>query len=1017
MGKLKSLKLFSKKFIAWVLVICLILLNLPTMLTFAEMPEKIATSATVSNGNGVFNKWGIQKWNDVAFEVNELSDITIEFQDANGQRISINGQENPITTKENSNITNFNNEADQFAKEINSNAAIGKEFSHWAWDIGETSIREDFDSYGLDVLDKNYVFYAVMKDSEYSITYYDEDRTKYTDLEPNLYIASSNDITLPTLSKKDYTFLGWTRTNDDNDTMYIMEIPTATTGNKVFYANWRLDTDSFPETVEIKFVAGANGILIGDATEEVETGQSLTSVPTATPNTDYKFKGWYLGDVLIGDDEAVIAHEIKTTSTFTAKFYLDKNDNNIDDEAEHITITFLPGTNGSFANGARQITHKNLLPGYDRYPIVPKLNIDNGYNLTGWYDANNVGYTTNTTTIIPVGTKSATYTAQYMQYPPVDPETVTVKFLADVNGTLDGTTVEEVKIDGSVTSVPTVKPNTGYKFKGWYVGDVLIGNDEVVKSHEIRTATTFTAKFYIVEDNNVDDEYITITFLPGTGAQFADDSTTIFTNIADGTTWDEAEIVVPDATALLGFSGTVTWTPVIPLGTTVITGDLQFVANFARTQTGASNPGSENSDPDPETYTVKFMRNVTGEEITIARYNSVEAGDSVHVPTPPTIDGYTFSGWSANVGEVSNVQSDLTIVANYNPTVVITPNQTPLNPTTRSYTVTFMTPDGTVLGTDTVFEGQDATAPTNTGIAGFIFTGWNTDYTNIQGSLTVTAVYVAETTQGTTQGAAPGTAQETAPETTQGAAQGVAPGTTLETTSKITTGVIIEDDDVPLAPGLVIPEEDEEGTFTVRFLDYDGGVLSEQKIVAGTGAEAPVDPAREGYGFTSWSEDFAIVTDDMDIVAQYTEVFKIEEGKTLVRSHTIDDEATPLGTIELDDNTSAWSLFDLISTILTTLSVLIYMMKRKKKDEEDEEQANDTEKQENRQKNKKYGIIIGGLLAVVSIVLLILTQDFTAPMAIFDRYSLWFALIVVTQMLQMLVLGRKKEENEETTNA
>ena len=58
-------------------------------------------------------------------------------------------------------------------------------------------------------------------------------------------------------------------------------------------------------------------------------------------------------------------------------------------------------------------------------------------------------------------------------------------------------------------------------------------------------------------------------------------------------------------------------------------------------------------------------------------------------------------------------------------------------------------------------------------------------------------------------------------------------------------------------------------TFTVRFYDWDGTLLSEQQVHYGQAAEAPADPAREGYTFLGWSEDFSAVTLDMYIVAMY----------------------------------------------------------------------------------------------------------------------------------------------------
>ncbi|MBO6033134.1 MAG: InlB B-repeat-containing protein, partial [Prevotella sp.] len=60
-----------------------------------------------------------------------------------------------------------------------------------------------------------------------------------------------------------------------------------------------------------------------------------------------------------------------------------------------------------------------------------------------------------------------------------------------------------------------------------------------------------------------------------------------------------------------------------------------------------------------------------------------------------------------------------------------------------------------------------------------------------------------------------------------------------------------------------------DDTFTVRFYDWDGTVLSEQTVNYGQAASAPADPSREGYTFLGWSEDFSDVTADKYIVAMY----------------------------------------------------------------------------------------------------------------------------------------------------
>ena len=66
--------------------------------------------------------------------------------------------------------------------------------------------------------------------------------------------------------------------------------------------------------------------------------------------------------------------------------------------------------------------------------------------------------------------------------------------------------------------------------------------------------------------------------------------------------------------------------------------------------------------------------------------------------------------------------------------VTVTPNPT-------TYTVTFVDYNGTVLKTETVESGKDATAPSAPSRKGYIFTGWSDTYSNVTAKLEVTAQY------------------------------------------------------------------------------------------------------------------------------------------------------------------------------------------------------------------------------------------------------------------------------------
>ena len=99
-------------------------------------------------------------------------------------------------------------------------------------------------------------------------------------------------------------------------------------------------------------------------------------------------------------------------------------------------------------------------------------------------------------------------------------------------------------------------------------------------------------------------------------------------------------------------------------------------------------------------------------------------GLGVEAPASPEREDYVFAGWDKSFDAVT---ADMTVTATY----------TPL----PTYTVTFKNGD-TVLKTETVVSGKDATPPAETPKKdGFKFKGWSGDYTNVTQNLEITAIF------------------------------------------------------------------------------------------------------------------------------------------------------------------------------------------------------------------------------------------------------------------------------------
>ena len=105
---------------------------------------------------------------------------------------------------------------------------------------------------------------------------------------------------------------------------------------------------------------------------------------------------------------------------------------------------------------------------------------------------------------------------------------------------------------------------------------------------------------------------------------------------------------------------------------------------------------------------------------------TVPAGGSItSYPTPPVIPGYTFVGWILPLADLTDINCDMLVYAEYmaNPVVV------------------FMDWNGAELKTQTVAYGSAATAPTPPPRAGYVFTGWDMPFDNVISDLIVTAQY------------------------------------------------------------------------------------------------------------------------------------------------------------------------------------------------------------------------------------------------------------------------------------
>lgn len=120
------------------------------------------------------------------------------------------------------------------------------------------------------------------------------------------------------------------------------------------------------------------------------------------------------------------------------------------------------------------------------------------------------------------------------------------------------------------------------------------------------------------------------------------------------------------------------------------------------------------------------------------------------------------------------------------------------------YTVRFENWDGTLLKQQDVEYNQDATPPSNPTRTGYTFTGWSGSYANVTSDLTITALYDIQ-------------------------------------------------------------------SFTVRFVDGFGVLLKEEQVTYGGSGIAPeTNPSQTGYNFNGWAPSYDNITTDLTVTAQWT---------------------------------------------------------------------------------------------------------------------------------------------------
>ena len=118
----------------------------------------------------------------------------------------------------------------------------------------------------------------------------------------------------------------------------------------------------------------------------------------------------------------------------------------------------------------------------------------------------------------------------------------------------------------------------------------------------------------------------------------------------------------------------------------------------------------------------------------------VPCGGSVTLPPDPTEENAVFLGWTSWDPSSYDDLAYMNVPAGSDRIIGFTANFEYYDPTPQ-YTVRFLAKDGTLLDTQMVTEGSDATPPAAPEVDGWHFTGWDKPYETITEDVDITAIY------------------------------------------------------------------------------------------------------------------------------------------------------------------------------------------------------------------------------------------------------------------------------------
>ena len=246
---------------------------------------------------------------------------------------------------------------------------------------------------------------------------------------------------------------------------------------------------------------------------------------------------------------------------------------------------------------------------------------------------------------------------------------------------------------------------------------------------------------------------------------------------------------------------------------------------------------------DINTYTVRYF----DKDLELIKEETVQHLASSTPPVTPTYEGFVFTGWSKSYDQITQ---NTDIYANY---------------AQGQYLVEFRNEDEQIISIQTPFHGDELIAPTPPEKTGYTFVGWSESLENVQQDMVIYPQYIKNSYNVTFYNEQ---------------------GDVVHTTSVEYLDDVIDVPAVPSKDGYhavgwnhaLTSIQDHTSvypvyyikSFYVNFRSHLGLAFDIQLVEYGKAASTPnTIPTPVGYHFVGWDRNYDVITENIDVFAQY----------------------------------------------------------------------------------------------------------------------------------------------------